>query len=207
IAWGSAYSTPQWITIDLEDTCTIGRIVLNWESTYGTVYEIRVSNNNSSWTTIYSTSSGDGGIDDVDVSGVGRYVQMYGITSSLPYGFCIREFEIYGYPVLAKRSERTVDNTPIVPSLYTLYQNYPNPFNPKTTIEYDIPESEHVTLTVFNMHGEHVVTIQNGYQPGGHYRVMWDGRDENGRLTASGIYVYKLAAGNFVAAKKMLFVR
>jgi NedA-like, galactose-binding domain/F5/8 type C domain/Glycosyl hydrolases family 16 len=94
--WSSAFSDPQWIRVDLGSTQSIGRVVLRWEAAYGRAYQIQVSNNDSTWTTIFNTTTGDGGVDDLIVSGSGRYVRMYGTVRATQYGYSLWEFEVYG---------------------------------------------------------------------------------------------------------------
>jgi len=94
--WSSGFSDPQWIQIDLGSTQTIGRVVLRWEAAYGRSYQIQTSGNGTSWTTVYSTTTGDGGTDDLSVSGSGRYIRMYGTARATPYGYSLFEFEVYG---------------------------------------------------------------------------------------------------------------
>lgn len=97
--WSSRFSDPQWIQVDLGATYAINRIVLRWEAAYGRAYQIQVSDDASSWTTIYTTSSGNGGVDDLSgLSGSGRFVRMYGTTRGTPWGYSLWEFEIYGEP-------------------------------------------------------------------------------------------------------------
>lgn len=93
--WSSAFNDPQWIQIDLGSTQTIGRVVLRWEAAYGRSYQIQTSGNGTSWVTIYSTTTGDGGTDDLAVSGSGRYIRMYGTARATPYGYSLYEFEVY----------------------------------------------------------------------------------------------------------------
>ncbi|MGZ3805024.1 MAG: discoidin domain-containing protein [Pseudobdellovibrionaceae bacterium] len=94
--WSSSFSDPQWITVDLGASKQINRIVLNWETAYGKAYSIQVSNDNVSWTTIYSTTTGDGGVDDLAVSGTGRYVRMYGTVRGTIWGYSLYEMSVYG---------------------------------------------------------------------------------------------------------------
>lgn len=97
-----------------------------------------------------------------------------------------------------------------LPVGFNLAQNYPNPFNPSTLINYTIPQasrSEIVTLNIFNVQGRKVKSLVNIRQSPGTHNVRWDGTDEAGRRLASGVYVYRLEAGNFVDMKKMVFVR
>ena len=86
---------PQWIYVDLGSTQNICRVVLRWEGAYASTYQIQTSNDASSWTTIYSTTTGDGGVDDLTVSGTGRYVRMNGTARGTQWGYSIFEFEIY----------------------------------------------------------------------------------------------------------------
>lgn len=98
--WSSGFSDPQWIQVDLGDSYHINRVVLDWEASYGVAYEIQVSINDSEWETVYSTTDGDGGIDDLSLSGSGRYVRMYGtsrvVIQGASYGYSLYEFEVYG---------------------------------------------------------------------------------------------------------------
>jgi hypothetical protein len=93
-----------------------------------------------------------------------------------------------------------------VPSTFTLYQNYPNPFNPSTTIQYELPEKAMVNLVIYDILGQRVATLINEEQVEGYYKVVLDVGKLNYGL-ASGVYIYRLEAGNFVSAKKMLLLK
>jgi len=91
-----------------------------------------------------------------------------------------------------------------------LFQNHPNPFNPVTAITYEIPAGMGeipVTLVVYNVEGRRVRTLVNAEQPGGLYRVEWNGRNEQGDPASSGVYFYVLEAGPQVVKKKMLLLK
>jgi flagellar hook assembly protein FlgD len=89
------------------------------------------------------------------------------------------------------------------PTTYSLSQNYPNPFNPTTTINFALPKESNVTLKVYNMIGQEVMTlISNERMNSGYHSVKVDGS----KLT-SGVYIYKLTAGDFVATKKMVLMK
>jgi hypothetical protein len=95
--WGSDESDPQWIRIDLGGTYAVSRVKLSWEDGYAKSYKIQFSNDGSSWSTKYSTSSGNGGTDDITtLSGDTRYVRMYGTERGSPWGYSLWEFEVYG---------------------------------------------------------------------------------------------------------------
>lgn len=94
-----------------------------------------------------------------------------------------------------------------VPRDYALDQNYPNPFNPITVISYALPDAAAVRLDVYNVLGQHVVTLVDLSQPAGYYRVVWNGEDRDGRSCPSGVYLYKLKAGDFSRTRKMLLLK
>ncbi len=95
----------------------------------------------------------------------------------------------------------------VLPLQFRLYHNYPNPFNPTTTIRYDLPQNSKVILTIYNILGQKVRTLVQKQQPAGQYQVQWDGRDDSGEKVSSGVYLYKMVAGDFVQVKKMLLVK
>ncbi|MFC1539040.1 Ig-like domain-containing protein [Candidatus Latescibacterota bacterium] len=86
-------------------------------------------------------------------------------------------------------------------------QNYPNPFNPITSIDYKIPETSHIRLTIYNMLGQHVRTLVSEVQPAGKYTIVWDGRDDSGQLVNSGVYIYQLKAGQITRTRNLLFMK
>ena len=94
--WSSAAADPQWIQIDLGSTLNICHVKLTWEAAYGKSYQIQVSNDAATWTTIYTTTTGDGGVDDLtNLSGSGRYIRMNGTVRGTVYGYSLWEFEVY----------------------------------------------------------------------------------------------------------------
>jgi fibronectin type 3 domain-containing protein len=94
--WSSASSDPQWLQVDLGATHTINQVVLNWENAYAKAFQIQTSTDGTTWTTIYSTTTGTGGVQTIPVSGSGRYVRMYGTQRGTGYGYSLWEFQVYG---------------------------------------------------------------------------------------------------------------
>ncbi|MFD9698659.1 glycosyl hydrolase family 8 [Lentzea sp. NPDC059081] len=95
--WASAEAhDPEWIRVDLGSTYKVSRVRLNWEAAYARAYQVQTSSDGSSWTDVYSTSSGDGGVDDLTVSGTGRYVRVYGTARGTEWGYSLWELEVYG---------------------------------------------------------------------------------------------------------------
>jgi hypothetical protein len=99
-------------------------------------------------------------------------------------------------------SGKTEAREETLPVEYTLYQNYPNPFNPTTKIKYDLPESGNVSLIIYDILGRRVKVLADDNQQAGRYEVSF-----NASNLASGVYIYQLRAGKFVATKKMMLLR
>src|SRR5690554_5249632 len=94
--WASYPVDSTWFTVDLGKTFDISRVKLNWEAAYGKGYKIQVSNDGSKWSDVFTTTSGNGGIDDLSVNGNGRYVRMLGTERGTKFGYSLWEFEVYG---------------------------------------------------------------------------------------------------------------
>jgi hypothetical protein len=94
----------------------------------------------------------------------------------------------------------------VLPSTFELAQNYPNPFNPTTTISLDLPVASNYNLEVYNIAGQKVRTF-NGSAEAGTLEIVWDGKDASGSTVASGVYFYKVKAGNFTATKRMVMLK
>ena len=93
--WSSAFSDPQWLEVDLGSTQSICQVVISWEAAYAKAFQIQTSNDNSTWTTIYSTTTGTGGTQTLNITGSGRYIRMYGTVRATQYGYSIYEFQVY----------------------------------------------------------------------------------------------------------------
>jgi hypothetical protein len=96
----------------------------------------------------------------------------------------------------------THDNI-LQPNTFYLYPNYPNPFNPSTIIEYYLPRVSDVSISIYNMIGQEVMTYVFGKQGPGVHMMQWDGRDSRGIPQPSGIYIYRIIAGKFIAERRM----
>jgi F5/8 type C domain-containing protein len=94
--WGSAWSDPQWISVDLGAVYSITLVRLSWEVAYGRSYQIQTSVDNANWSTISTTANGDGGIDETTVSGTGRWVRVFGTKRATQWGYSLWELEIFG---------------------------------------------------------------------------------------------------------------
>ena len=96
----------------------------------------------------------------------------------------------------------------MTPKKFSLKQNYPNPFNPTTKIVYELPKNCNVTLEVYNVLGQKVITlVNNRLQLKGKHSVVWNAKDVNGNNLSTGIYFYRIKAGDFIQSKKMILIK
>jgi len=100
-----------------------------------------------------------------------------------------------------------VEKLDMIPEKFDVAQNYPNPFNPSTIIRYSIPEAAFVTIKVYNMLGQEVVTLLNKEMKSGVYNVTWQGNDNYGNKVSSGTYLYRVIAGKNILSKKMVLLK
>ncbi len=95
----------------------------------------------------------------------------------------------------------------LLPTEFALEQNYPNPFNPQTSIRFALPTNGYTALEIYNVLGQKVKTLIEKDLPAGYHTVIWNGEDNNGKESASGIYFYRLKSGDKNAYKKMLLIK
>jgi hypothetical protein len=114
------------------------------------------------------------------------------------------KFEVNGNVTLNEDIAKTLaSSVKLIPSQFDLSQNYPNPFNPTTNIKYQLAADTKVSLVVYDMLGQKVASIVNGVQEAGYYTVQWNGMNDFGQKVSSGVYIFRLVAGDFVSVKKM----
>lgn len=133
----------------------------------------------------------------------------FGAYPFAPSGNIYVSDEVRGLHVFSFTSPTTdISSGPTgVPTEFALLDNFPNPFNPETVIFYRLPRQAQVKLVIYNQIGNMVRTLVTATRPSGTHRVTWDGRDQNGMALASGIYFYRMQAGEFQQTKRMLLLR
>jgi hypothetical protein len=138
------------------------------------------------------------------------FVPRTGFTGTLTFNYMISDgrggFDTTFVFVQVGPTTGVSEGTP-QPAVFALYQNHPNPFNPVTQIQYDLPKANRVCMTVCDVMGRELADLVNRDQSAGRYQVNWDGCDKLGHPVPSGVYFYRLQAGEFKAVKKMLLVR
>ena len=96
---------------------------------------------------------------------------------------------------------------PDMPTKHQAFPNYPNPFNPSTRIEFELPATEQVQLSVFGLDGRRIINLVDGVMPAGRHEVIWTGRDDRGEIVAAGTYFYRLKAGTYTKTFKMTLLK
>ena len=94
-----------------------------------------------------------------------------------------------------------------IPSGYSLEHNYPNPWNARTTISYSLPQQSNISLVIYNVQGKEVTRWDEGNIPEGYYSKIWNGTNKFGVSVGSGVYLYRLVAGEFVETRKMILIK
>ena len=133
----------------------------------------------------------------------GRDYMLVGHT----YSYSAGGSDVYIMKLQGEATAAPDDEPASIPSGFELAQNYPNPFNSSTIISFTIPVRSDATLTVYNILGQAVREWDYQFIPAGNYSVQWDGRNNYGMETASGVYFYRLSAGEYVETKKMVLIK
>lgn len=141
--WSSAASDPQWLQVDLGASATISQVVLQWETASARSFQIQVSPDAANWTSVYTTTTGPGGTQTLNVSGTGRYVRMYGTVRATGYGYSLFEFKVYGSVVPGGGPGYVLANpqvTGVVPSQANPPARYFHEFQANCSVTRHLPD-------------------------------------------------------------------
>ncbi|MCZ6702784.1 MAG: discoidin domain-containing protein [Ignavibacteria bacterium] len=191
---------PEWIMFDLGNTYSVSMTKLSfYKYNEGRIYNYSIlgSTDASNWQVLLTdvnSSAEEWEIDEFDPVEV-RYIRVLYNNSNQNDWAGLWEGQIWGY-------SPTNINDETQPEGFNLEQNYPNPFNPSTKIKFTISDRVNVVLKVFNLLGQEVADLVNADMDGGVYEIDFDASD-----LASGVYIYRMIAGNFVDTKKMILLR
>ncbi|MBN2008162.1 VCBS repeat-containing protein [candidate division KSB1 bacterium] len=143
--------------------------------------------------------------------GIGQATSIDSIVINWPMGDkqVFTDLEINKYHKIIELEPTAVDaQSTAMPDKIALFQNYPNPFNPTTAIQYNIPRAENVSLKIYNLQGEEIITlIADELQPEGFHSISWNGTDKMGHIVPTGMYIYQLRVGDYSTMKKMTFIK
>jgi hypothetical protein len=188
---------PNWVTIDLRDNA----IDASNDFYAGFIVNGAYENSSSPYNRVMYTA----------VSGVTEYhtyVYMHEPGEDYTpgwYYYSNAKFLIRAYVHTGTTDAK--ETIELLPTAYSLDQNYPNPFNPSTIISYTLPKASNVNIKIFDALGKEVRSLINEDKSAGKYNIMWDSRNNYGQRVSSGIYFYKINAGDFVQTKKMVLVK
>ncbi len=211
-SWGTKdEGNEEWLRVDLESGQTVGRAIVKWNgSRFAPDYELQVSDDDVNWTTVYATDAGAEGEQEFEFAQTtARYVRLYVLSFNVS-AVAVNELEIYSGPAESVSSKLSTVNSPSSahgsqPTVdsYALHQNYPNPFNPSTTIVFELPENEIVTLRIFDASGREVARLAEKQAfAAGRHALKFDARN-----LPSGIYLYAVTAGKFRQVRRMVLMK
>jgi hypothetical protein len=183
--WSSAFSDPQWITIDLQEVYDLTGARIYWEAAAAKSYEVQVSLNGSDWIRAYYTSNGDGGIDDLSFRASARHVRMYSHSRTSQYGNSIREFEIFGTIKTAIEDINDTDSFSICPN--------PSGGGLITLTFAGSPPEEPVRITVTNISGWMIGSEMIRLPGEGRIELMLPG----GGNISPGLYIVTVSGESF----------
>jgi hypothetical protein len=177
--WSSPFSSPQWIYVDLGAVYNLNRVVLRWEAAYGRAYQVQTSTNASTWTTRFSTTTGNGGLDDIAISGSGRYVRIYGTSRGTSWGYSLWELEVYGTSPTAKSANLITANEEGLIKEETAI--YPNPVTSgELQVRITADKDEEATLVLLNAESQPVVQVRSKLTKGPNNVTLPVGKLSNG---------------------------
>ncbi|MFO8061980.1 MAG: T9SS type A sorting domain-containing protein, partial [bacterium] len=207
--WGSAEST----TIEILNTkqytgvklaaftadAHSGFVTLNWKT--------QLEDNNAYFIVEKATDSEFKEVGRVNASGDRTYsFTDENVFGGEEYFYRLTDVSLSGEKV-SHPAIKVLANGKPRPTVFSLARNFPNPFTGNTVIEYSIPTETNVKLAIYDVTGKEVRTLVNDMQGVNYYRTAWNGRDNNGNAVASGVYFYKLTAGEFNKSMKMMYLK
>ena len=191
--WSSAFSDPQWIMIDLQTEYEITGAKIIWEAAASRTYQIQVSDNATTWETVFSTSSGNGGTDEFTFSANARYIRMYSTARTTEWGNSIYEFEVYGTMV------QTGISNPYNEKSFTIYPNPVSGSIIKISFSDEWAEKE-VVVSVQNISGQLIHSEQIQISDENTIGISIPAID----LLKSGLYILSIKDRNIIKYNKLI---
>jgi len=192
------------LTVDNAKNVYTVTFELNFDTKVAEV--VGLANTPKDWLTAYSVENGVvkvvmAGVSPITASNLGELdLRMKNKEARV---------QISGNATINNLESRTLATMTVgqVPTNFALEQNFPNPFNPSTTIKYQIAEPTKVAISIYSIDGQLVNTLVNEAKDAGYYQVVWNGTNSYGKQVASGMYIYRIDAGNFVSTKKLMLMK
>jgi FlaG/FlaF family flagellin (archaellin) len=184
--WASAANKdPSWIYVDLGGTATISRVRLTWDKSCAIVYRVQTSADHTTWKSIFSTTTGNGGVDDLTVSGSGRYVRVFGskrCRADATHGYSLDEFEVFGTSGSGDKTPPTAPGKPVVDGVTSssVTVHYTAATDNVAVTEYDVLANGAVAGTVS---GKTLTATASGLSPDTDYSITVVARDAAGNTS------------------------
>ena len=207
---------PDPVVVNTGDIATGAATAEQWEGVLVRVENVAVSNPFADGSSNFGEFYIDDGSGEVRVNDNGNHRgnldttyaegdSLLSVTGLLDYSFSNFKIEPRNLGDIVRKSTAVGDEP--IPYTFDLGQNYPNPFNPETTISYQIAKAGAVKITIYNLIGQKIRTLVDHVSSAGSYKVVWDGRGDDGLNVASGVYFYKMQTTDFVKVNKMLLMK
>ena len=205
--WTKLYGGPRGEqSYSVQQTSDGGYVITGCTESFGLfpykhVYLVKTnSSGDTLWTGIYGGPSTHGIGYSVQQTSEGGYIIAGYTTAIIPFGG--GGLDVYLIKTRPDGLVSVEEQQNVLPAAYGLHHNFPNPFNPLTTIRYGLPNRSHVTLTVFNTLGQQVALLVNGDMEAGYHEAKFDASG-----LSSGVYLYRLQAGDFTQAKGLMLLK
>ena len=200
--------------VSCRDITQTGEEVESYEGVLITLNNVTISAvNQFDWSITDATGSETLIDDDMATMAADNYMStleegqvLESVSGIFNFSFGTYKVQIRGLPDLGQ-TVGIVDDIKVNPYSYQLYDNFPNPFNPETQIRFEIGAQENVQILIYDILGRQIRYLVNEQYSSGFHVVNWDGTNETGQPVSSGMYIYLLKAGDYMADKKMLFVK
>ena len=167
---------------------------------FGSYVDSRVTSKDLNWHQVVAVN-GEDAIDYCEYGSGFAIYTGYGIQSGSDYSqWYVKAVSL----ALGTITSVISDINKHIPQNINLYQNYPNPFNPETTIKYNLTKDSHVMIQVYNNLGQKIRELENDFKSRGKHSIVWDGKNDFGERTASGVYFYQVQVGENLSTKKMI---
>ena len=203
--WNQTYGSVDTTEVgySVQQTMDGGYIITGSIESAGIPYDVYLikadSNGNEQWTQTYGGSSPDEGFSVLQTTDGGYIITGYSDSFGSLRVVWLIKIDSEGFV--------QISSTFSSPKSFNLSQNYPNPFNPITTLRYDLPQTDLVTITIYDMLGRQVKPLINQTQDAGYRSVIWDATNDYGKPVSAGIYLYKIQAGEYMQIKKMVLLK
>ncbi len=212
VMWNSTFDSDEWLVTPIFDFTGLSTPVLNFWFGYnnfwlGAHLEVLASSDGgANWDVLWVLDATNGttpwGFTEVTLD-----LSAYSGEVMIAFRYVGLDGDLLTLDDILVDAVNSIEDQNGVPRTFDVAQNYPNPFNPTTTIKYQLPKQSDVRINVYDITGQIVRTLINRNAEAGYHQVVWDGANDAGHQVSSGVYFYKMVAGDFVKTQKMILMK